>query len=248
MTENWRSYCCRVNDSLASIFVDLGLRDHVPISAKPWLLWVWIYFQSPRADGLSDAKESPVLFKIEDALSSELSRACRTTLAGRITTEGRREFYFYGETRNGFGEAVATALKHFEGYKSDFGEQEDSLWEQYLNVLYPGAEDIEKIKNRDLLDVLEGKGDVLSAAREVQHWMYFNSKAARASFEKAVVDAGFRVVSQSQVEGDRPFGISVIRKQSVEQDLIDATVLELLRLTQQFQGEYDGWETPVITQ
>jgi uncharacterized protein (TIGR01619 family) len=248
MMDNWKSYFCNVNDSPASIFVNLGVRDDVPISSKPWLLWVWVYFQSPRGDGLSDSKEAPTLFNIEDALTGQLSRNCRAILGGRITTEGRREFYFYGETRDGFSGAVTTALAAFKGYKFDIGEQEDSLWEQYLNVLYPSAEDLERIKNRDLLDVLEEKGDVLSVEREVQHWMYFHSEASRASFRKVVVEAGFSIVSESRAKADRPFGISIVRTQPVEQALIDATVIELLRLTQQFQGEYDGWETPVITQ
>ena len=114
MTENWRSYFCNVNDSLASMFVNLGLRNDAPILSKPWLLWVWFYFQSPRADGLSDAKEAPEIFKIEEALTLQLSRNCGAILCGRITTEGRREFYFYGETRSGFSESVATALADLE--------------------------------------------------------------------------------------------------------------------------------------
>jgi len=248
MTENWRSYFCNVNDSLASLFVNLGLRNDVPILSKPWLLWVWIYFRSSRPDGLSDSKEAPELFKIEDALTLQLSRTCGAVLSGRITTEGRRELYFYGETRTEFSKAVAKAMSDFEEYKFDIGEKEDSLWEQYLNVLYPSAEDLERIKNRDLLDVLEQKGDVLTTARDVEHWMYFASEAARSSFRKAAVEAGFRIASESQVEGGLPFGISIVRTQAVEEALIDATVIELLHLTRQFQGEYDAWETPLITQ
>ncbi len=34
MTDNWKSYICRVNESLASIFVNLGLRDEVPCVVK----------------------------------------------------------------------------------------------------------------------------------------------------------------------------------------------------------------------
>jgi len=51
MTENWKPYLCNVNGKIASIFVDLGLRESVPIGSKPWLLWTWVHFQSPRADG-----------------------------------------------------------------------------------------------------------------------------------------------------------------------------------------------------
>ena len=248
MTENWKPYLCNVNGKLASIFVNLGLRDAVPIASKPWLLWTWVYFQTPRDDGLSDSKEAPTLFKIEDALNLCVSRSCRALPCGRITTEGRREFYFYGETKDGFREAVAVALIDFDGYRFDVGEQEDSLWEQYLNVLYPSPVDLQRIANMDLLDALEGKGDVLTVPREVQHWMYFPSEPSRALFRDAATAAGFRIVSESESKGQLPFCISVARTQSIEQRSIDRTVIELLNLSQRFDGEYDGWETPVVTQ
>ena len=54
MTENWKPYLCNVNGKIASIFVNLGLRESVPIGSKPWLLWTWVHFQSPRTDSLSD--------------------------------------------------------------------------------------------------------------------------------------------------------------------------------------------------
>lgn len=248
MTENWKPYLCNVNDKLASIFVNLGLRGEVPIASKPWLLWTWVYFQSPRADGLSDGKEAPTLYKIEDALNASVSHACRAIPCGRITTDGRREFYFYGETEEGLRQGVSAGLKDFEGYRFDIGSQKDSEWEQYLNVLYPSSEDLQRIANMDLLDVLRDKGDVLTAAREVQHWMYFSSESSRVLFREAAAAVGYRFVSESISKRDLPFGIVVGRTQSIEQASIDRTVIELLHLSQRFDGEYDGWETPVVTQ
>lgn len=248
MADNWKPYLCNVNSRLASIFVNLGLRGEVPMMTKPWLLWTWVYFQSPRADGLSDGKEAPTLYKIEDALDLCVSRACRAILCGRITTEGRREFYFYGETKEGFHKAVTEALMGFQGYKFDVGEQEDSLWEQYLNVLYPSPEDLQRIANMDLLDVLVKRGDVLTAAREVHHWIYFPSESSRASFRDAVREEGFEITSESNSKRDLPFGINIARIQSIEQKVIDKTVIELLQLSGRFGGEYDGWETPIVTQ
>jgi uncharacterized protein (TIGR01619 family) len=248
MTDNWKSYLCNVNGSLASVFVNLGLRDQVPVLSKPWLLWTWLYFQFPRPDGLSDGKEAPTLFEIEDALNSLVSRNCRAIPCGRITIQGRREFYFYAETKDGFREAVTGALAGFEEYKFDLGEQEDELWEQYLNVLYPSAEEVERIKNRELVDVLIEQGDVLTAARDVRHWIYFRSERSRSLFREAAVKAGFRIVWESRTEDDTPFGISIVRRQPVEQGLIDSTVIELVKLSKRFEGDYDGWETLVVTQ
>jgi regulator of RNase E activity RraB len=140
-------------------------------------------------------------------------------------------------------------MRGFHEYKFEMGEQEDSLWEQYLNVLYPSPQEFERIKNREVLDVLAEHGDVPGASRDVQHWMYFKTRNSRALFKEAVVREGYRIESESDLEdGELPFGISVIRNQSVEQDSIDTTVGELVKLTEQFDGEYDGWETQVVMQ
>jgi hypothetical protein len=135
MSDNWKSYLCRVNDSVASIRFDLGLRGEVPIRSKPWLLWVWVYFRTPRPDGLSDGKEAPILFQIEDVLNPEIIHVCDAIFCGAITTEGRREFYFYGKSREGFDAATVRSLAKFPTYRFDSGEKNDPLWEQYLEAV-----------------------------------------------------------------------------------------------------------------
>ena len=180
--------------------------------------------------------------------STRVSRACRAVPCGRITTDGRREFYFYGETEDGFRQAVSAGMKGFDEYRFDIGSQRDSEWDQYLNVLYPSPEDLQRIANMDLLDVLLKRGDVLTAAREVQHWIYFPSESARILFRDAAAAMGYRIVSEPNSKGELPFGIVVGRAQSIEQASIDRTVIELLHLSERFDGEYNGWETPVVTQ
>ena len=85
----------------------------------------------------------------------------------------------------------------FDVYKFDTGEQEDSSWNQYLNVLYPLEEDLERIANMNLLDELVKKGDVLRVSREVQHWMSFRSDQSRALFREAAKGAGYGIVASS---------------------------------------------------
>jgi len=71
--KGWKPYLCRVNGELASVLVNLDLRNTVPISTKPWLVWAWVYFQSPRTDGLSSNSEAPILYEMEDALYAKVS-------------------------------------------------------------------------------------------------------------------------------------------------------------------------------
>jgi len=249
MNENFRPYLCNVNNKPASIMVDLKLVEEVPIAAKPWLLWLWIYMQSPRADGLSSSEEAPTLWKMEDALLEQVCLDGRILLCGRITTDGKREFYFYAEKPVGFQEAVAQAMEAYPAYKWELGDQSDSGWKHYLDVMYPSRTDLEKIKNGDLLDVVSKKGDILTIPRKVLHWIYFSSREHRAACSDATKRSGFAIESEfDHPGGERPFSLCVARTQPIRQNEIDTTVLELLDLAEQFDGDYDGWETPVVTQ
>jgi uncharacterized protein (TIGR01619 family) len=250
MTDDWTFYFCSLDDKPASISVNLGLGPDVPIRSKPWRLLVRIHFRFPRQDGLSDSEEAPTLFLIEDALKHQVNGACGGVPCGRVTNNGKRDFCFYAERNDSFKSAVSSAMAGFGEYRFQLAEKFDPEWKYYLNVLNPSPEELQRAKNRDLLDVLVKQGDVLSAAREVQHWVYSPSEESRSLFRHEAGNAGFKIGDEreSPVQGDCPFGLTVLRTQPVEQNLIDETVIELLRLAKRFGGEYDGWETPVISQ
>lgn len=246
MSDEWDSYFSRVNDELASLFLDMGIRSEVPVADKSWLLWAWVYMKQPREDGLTSNEESETMWAIEDAISAAVSHA-GTVLVGTITTQGRREFYYYGSSDAGWAEAVAGCVARFEGYQHDLGAQQDSEWTQYLNVLYPGARSMDQIKNRKVIDVLKREGDLLTTARPVQHWAYFKAEADRARFEAAVLSRGFSVVGLSEkgeADGER-YCIQFQRVDAVDWESINSVTWELVELAG--NDQYDGWETQVVS-
>jgi uncharacterized protein (TIGR01619 family) len=248
MPEGWNFYFCKVNDILASIALNLSLRKQVPDLSRPELLWVWVYFKSPRPDGLSDSSEFDSLVAIEKQITESLEQRFHAILSGRITTDGRREFYYYGAHSDGFESVVADALGHFSGYQFDSGTQKDPEWKQYLNVLYPPDEDRQRIENRSVLEVLEQKGDALKAPRDIFHWVYFRTREDRDAFWDAIRPLEYRMQSQpDNREGALPFGLCVVRFQSVQQYDVDEAVIELFRRAKEFHGDYNGWETKVIS-
>lgn len=247
MPQEWGSYFCNVNDKLASVALDLSLDREAPMPGKPWLLWVWVYLRFPKPNGLSDNAEFEVICAIEDALTKHLADACRAIEAGRITTEGRREFYFYGARNDVFQAAVTEALQQFGQHKFNLGSEQDREWNQYRNVLYPSDEDFQRMKNQDVLEVLMNHGDILTAIRDVHHWIYFRSRDDRERFASEARELGYTIERESEnVPGKDPFGLQITRNQSVTPDQIDDAVIELFRLAQQVDADYDGWEAQVI--
>jgi len=247
MAKEWTFYLCNVNDKLASIALDLGLRPEAPMQGKPWLLWVWVYLRSPKPNGLSDRSELEALSTIEDELAKKVGVASEAVQAGRITTQGRREFYLYGKSSDGFEEAVKTVMRRFENYRFALGSENDPEWNQYLNLLYPSEEDMQRIANRELLEKMKELGDSLQPVRDVHHWIYFHTAVERERYASEVQELGYQIEDRSEGnEGERPFGLNITRDQSAVPDQIDEAVLELFRLAKEMDAEYDGWEAQVI--
>lgn len=248
MSDRWDFYLCRVNDELASISLNLGLRPDLPQAERPHLLWLWLDLRAPRPDGLSSKEEADTLWAIEDALTPPLLKTCNAILAGRITTCGRREYYFYAPNAERFAEVVAEALKKFPDYTSETGAKEDPDWDQYLNVLYPGPRDIQRMKNRGVVEQLVKHGDTLQHPRDVQHWIYFRTPENRQAFSERVVAKGFRTLTAAPPKPDveRPHSLSVVRADRVDLNSINPVVLDLFELANEMDADYDGWETAVV--
>jgi uncharacterized protein (TIGR01619 family) len=250
MAQDWKSYLCKVNDKVASIAFDVALYADAPMPAKPWLLWVWVYLRSPRPDGLSDGVELESIGAIEDALAASVGSAFEAVEGGRITTDGRREFYFYGAHDKDFGALVREVMGSFHEYRFDLGRRKDAEWDHYFNVLFPSDEEFEKIKNRDVLEVLKSHGDTLIPVRDVRHMIYFRTTDDRKWFAGKANELGYKILLEDEVKQDQaksfPFVLSICRDQGVTQDEIDNAVIELFRLAQQVSAEYDGWEAQLV--
>ncbi len=155
MTERWDFYLCKVNDRAASIYLNLTLAEAAPEREKPQLLWVWVEMKWPSDDGLSSDSEFDTLCKIEDQMTETMKSRLGAVYCGRITTDGRREFYYYAARALGLGQAAEEALAKFNGYEFECGSKPDPEWKQYFDVLYPSEETRQRMENRRVLDVLE---------------------------------------------------------------------------------------------
>ncbi len=152
-----------------------------PDAENPWLLYVWVYFNHPREDGLSTSQEAGTLSQIEDSLTDAVRGTLNGFLAGRITTDGRREFYFYAPEFAGFDDAVARSMERFPEYEWDLDTQHDPEWKHYLGLLYPTPRDWQRINNRHVIEQLQKHGDSLEKKRAVFHWAYFSDEVSRES-------------------------------------------------------------------
>lgn len=239
--DRFGTYICNVNSEVASIFLNLGLFSAAPMKDKHCLLWVFVYLQNPRHDGLSASEEAPTLYAIEDRLNAELNQSCNAIPCGRITTLGRREFYFYASSDAGFTEAANAVFETHPSYEFSMGHQPDPTWNQYLNVLYPPPDALNLIANWEVLDSLAKSGDIPSISRKVDHFIRLRTRQSVQACRTSVEAEGFLFDSEREQGGKLPFTLRITRHQSIESAQIDATTRRLRQISALSGGEYDGW-------
>jgi regulator of RNase E activity RraB len=90
----------------------------------------------------------------------------------------------------------------------------------------------------------------LTAPRVVSHWACFKSSVERAEFVANAVRLDFRVADEHKIDDPEtpyPFSVMLERIDHVDFNSINDVTIQLFRLAQEFNGDYDGWETSVET-
>jgi hypothetical protein len=117
-------------------------------ATKPKLAWLWIRLNSPLDNGLSSDDEFESLCDFEDDLETALVPFKTCQYAGRITTKGRREFYFYVSREFDFQKAVDDVLTKHREYRFQLGEKLDVSMDHYFLTLLPGNNGRDQIERR----------------------------------------------------------------------------------------------------
>jgi len=245
--EDWAFYFSNVDDIIGSFYIDLGLSKVAPLADKPNLVWVSVNMNNSREDGLSSNEEFDTLSAIEDRLQEYIINKHNSTYAGRLTTGGRRDFYFYMGDTILYDKTISESMVAFSNYTFDFGIKEDKHWEQYFDFMYPNPRQLQSIQNRRVVDNLEKNGDLLTKARQVDHWIYFKTDSDRTDFLKRIEPLKFDIVSGDEKTsfGDFPYKLHISRIDKVDLDSVDDYVLDLWEFANECNGDYDGWETSV---
>jgi uncharacterized protein (TIGR01619 family) len=247
MSGDWDFYSCHVDDKPASIFVDLDLEHEAPMSHLPYAAYVKLRMNAPRPDGFSSNEEFETLNTIEDALVASLTETSTTLYVGRLTSAGRREFFFYASDVSDWRERVSEFAAMHPGYAFDSGSCEDPDWRCYLEFLRPSPVDRQRIENRRVCFLLEKDGDSLTQAREIDHTACFPTQEARSAFVQCVAERGYRL--KQVVDADQSAGVyraEICRVDLPNLQTIDDITLPLHQLAKELGGTYDGWGTLVI--
>lgn len=246
MPGQWDFYQCRLNGKPASVYLDMGLKKAAPQARRHALLVVRLHLRFPDpANGMATDTEYDTLVAIEDILTQALKDDFGAMYAGRITVDGRREFFFYSAGGGDIAGVAKAALAPYPHYRIEAWSQADPLWKQYLEVLYPKGAALRWIKDKAVLEALGARGDQPELARPVTHYSSFPSAGQRAAFSGSIENAGFvvsRLTDTGRAADARPYGVVYELVQSASLQVMSETRGLLTRLAEKHGGDYDGWE------
>ncbi|MCH2046042.1 MAG: DUF695 domain-containing protein [Saprospiraceae bacterium] len=245
--DNWDFYFVNIDNIYSSIYLNLDYFNKGKYLNKGNLVVLHLYIRTPQKNGMPSNEESKTLFEIEDKLESSLTEQYDSSFVGRLTTYGRRDFYFYQSNREGVDTLIDTIMTSFPEYEYEFSEREDSNWDIYHGFLYPSNRDLQIIQNRRIVSVLEEKGDTLLKEREVYHWSYFQSNKDKENFIKKLIDEGYKLIKEQRNDdwGKFCYQVQVSRSNLINYNVVDEAILPVWECTVENQGYYDGWETSI---
>lgn len=103
-------------------------------------------------------------------------------------------------------------------------------------------------KDEQILSQLKQNGDNNSLDREIDHWIYFETKNDTNNFINEVESIGYKLISLNNVDEEiYKFSVNISHFGNVEKENVLKFTKELYGLTKTYNGDYDGWGCLITT-
>ncbi|HZF70728.1 DUF695 domain-containing protein [Sulfuricurvum sp.] len=214
--------------------VELDLIEEAPQEYRPSLLWLFV-----KADAVTESLES-----FTQDLIATLNTSLDAVFAGRVMKEGWAEFYFYAPQSKRFENISSDVMNRHGGFVYERGSSRDSKWEMYSDNLYPDAYGLLSIQNRHTIAALVEAGDDLNIPREVEHYLFFQTKSSMERAIAQLASHGFNVKEYvNDDESDYGYGVVLIKNEAITPEIVEETTTSLYESAMQEHGLYEGWST-----
>ncbi|MFZ2890969.1 DUF695 domain-containing protein [Sulfuricurvum sp.] len=214
--------------------VELDLIEESPQEERPWLLWLFV-----KAESVTESLEA-----FTRDLILALTTSVDAVFAGRVMKEGWAEFYFYAPHSKRFENISSDVMNQHGGYVYERGSSRDSKWEMYNDNLYPDAYGLLSIQNRHTIAALLEAGDDLTLPREVEHYLFFQTKTSMERAVSQLASHGYEAKEYvNDDESDYGYGVVLVKTEAITQEVIEETTTSLYESAIQEHGIYEGWST-----
>jgi len=246
--ENWDVYLAQYEKGPGSVTLNMELINSAPILELPFILVTGVKAKQCDSNGFPNQTELSTLYKISDSIITVVNRITKAEVTGSFTYQCERLDYIYVKDTISLRSKLATSYKKlFPDYTPYIKLRVDKEWAAYKEFLYPNEETREYMANQKVISQLVAGGDALNKPRQVDHWIYFQTKQDRDRFIKYAKENTFKVESENYLKGEKlPFQLRISRTDNVDLASITKVTLQLKKEATNLQGDYDGWETFIV--
>ncbi|MBL0708863.1 MAG: DUF695 domain-containing protein [Sulfurimonas sp.] len=228
----------RLEDSEASIEVNLEALDVKEMN--PWLLSVFIKSETLDAD--EELFEE--FLETKEALIISLQHSQRAIYAGSRVVDGWSELYFYSYDSKRLDVIVKNILAP-SGYVFESNIVRDTKWGFYEAQLEPTELELCHIQSAKIIFLLQEEGEDLSIARDVEHYISFETPTGKNRFINTLDLEGFSFKDDISTQ-DFEHGIAIVKNHNVTQKELEKIVNELFVKIKADNGFYEGWSTVLV--
>lgn len=248
--DSWDVYLAQYDEGVGSTTLNMELINVAPLKEFPFVVVTGVTYDSCGEEGLPNTDQLDKLYEISEAIDQAVSAITKSLMVGTFTVQCERLLYIYvQDTLTIRDQLIKLYTGRYKKYKYYLNIRPDKKWEAYRTFLYPSPEILDYMSNEKVLERLSEAGDKLEKPREVEHWLYFKSTKDRDSFIKYAEGERFKIESKEYVKDAKlPYQLQMSRVDHVDSDSINRITIELEKKAKEYKGEYDGWETVVITE
>jgi uncharacterized protein (TIGR01619 family) len=248
--DNWDVYMAQYEKGPASTVLNLSLKQSAPTKGFPFILIAAVTFKDCNKDGLPVEGQFAALYTISDSIKAIVDRNIKNILAGTFTYQCERSDYYYITDTSNIREALMKVNKKtFNNLSIRIKIKEDKNWDAYLKFLYPNEEILEYMSDSKVVQALAAKGDKLEKARKVDHWIYFDNEQDRDCFSNYATNNKFRIESKTKTDRRvKSYALQISRDDKVSLSDISQITNSLRQNAKKCNGDYDGWETFILTE
>ena len=249
--QEWNAYRSWIDDNPAVFRLNLALDEVAPIKGFSYCVRITIELKNPDENGFS-TNERPQIYAIEDQILRPL-QSDKDILVAVLTVQGEVTWYFYSQAPEALQERLSATWDTSMGYTYQVECSEDKQWNFFLKGLYPNIYEKQTIYNREILSACQENDDQVEVPRPIEHWLYFDTEQDMLTAIEKAAALGFTVYSSEKVEAEEgeedleDLGYRLILSKENTPIDIDGDTWDLIDIALDTHGNYDGWETILVT-
>lgn len=176
-----------------------------------------------------------------------VAKIARAQLIAERTNGYHVEQFYYGP-HEGDAQKLTDALpKKNNAVLVNLRIQNDPLWTQYDQGLYPDQIQQQIIQNKIYSQKMAASGDHIQSPRRVNHYLSFPNQDSRRDFVSAIHREGYVVHEEFYTPDDEfSHGICVRNMTAIDYASINACTTLLIQIASKYHGHYDFWDCPII--